>query len=152
MVNRRFCFIVFVLALVVSMLGIRGFLVFGEPKRSVAADANAVSGATEIAKQQVAIANQALRELEQLQKIGAIGKLDDTLDVWWRRLIESLRNGGGDEAALTQALKDYVEHTKANLRDTEAFRKTGQTSQMQLYDAKYQALEAESWLAEAQEK
>lgn len=152
MAIKRSCIIAAVLAGLVSASGVRAFRPFAAPERLAAADVGDKDPTIEIAKQRVTVAKQALRTLEQLQSAGAVGKLDDLFDVWWRRLIESLRDGGGDETEFVKALNDYAEHTRMNLKSTEALFKDGKTSQTQVYDAQYQALEAQSWLAEAHAK
>jgi hypothetical protein len=122
---------------------------FAESKQSDAGDSNLKDAATEIAKQQVAIARKALSTIEQLQSAGALGKLDESFDMWQRRLIESLNKVEGSEAEYLDALKKYVEHAKLNLKTTEALFKESRVSQTQLCDAQYQALDAQAWLAES---
>jgi outer membrane protein TolC len=148
MMIRRACITSFLLALGVLAFGLR-VSGFAESKQPVAGDSNLKDATTEIAKQQVAVAKKALSTIEQLQSAGALGKLDESFDIWQRRLIESLNKGGGNEAEYIDALKKHVEHAKLNLKATEALFKDNKVSQTQLCDAQYQALDAQAWLAES---
>jgi outer membrane protein TolC len=147
MMIRRAYITSFLLVLAVLALGLR-VSGFAESKQPVAEDSKLKDARTEIVKQQVAIAKKALSTIEQLQSAGALGKLDELFDIWQRRLVESL-NKSGNEAEYIDALKKYVEHEKLNLKTTEALFKDNKVTRTQLYDAQYQALDAQAWLAES---
>lgn len=146
----RVCVVILALTLGASIFGVRAFSLPTEQEQPLAGGAIEKDATAEFAKQQVAVARHALATLEQLRTAGVLGKFDDSFDVWRRRLIDALRNGGGSHADLIEALKKYAEHAKLNLKGTEALLKDGKTSQTQWYDAQYQHLEAQSWLAEEQ--
>jgi hypothetical protein len=122
-----------------SLIAQSGFGLVGQPR---AANVQIKRLPSEIAKQQAALAKEALH---------SIGEGSGTVGIWQRRLIEAIRNGGGDKLELIEALKHYVQTTRLNLKRVEGFsRNTSIGPKLReglVQDAQYQALEAELWLA-----
>jgi len=139
MFMRRNYLTVCLLAFAGSLIAQAGFGLVRQPR---AANVQIKRLPSEIAKQQAALAKEALH---------SIGEGSNTAGIWQRRLIEAIRNGGGDKLELIEALKHYVETTRLNLKRVEGFsRNTSIGPKLReglVYDARYQALEAELWLA-----
>ena len=114
-----------------------------QPRQAVAASFQVSSPPSEIAKQQATLAREALRTM---------GEYSGTAGLWHQRLIQSLRNGGGDKSELIDALKHYVETAQLHLKKVEGFSKNMSIGPKLrgglVFDARYQVLEAERWLAE----
>jgi hypothetical protein len=101
-----------------------------------------------LGKEQLALAEQALKDLDLLSRDGQVGIADRSFILWSRRQIEALRASGAGEAEMIAALESYVDRLKKHERHTEAFSQKAQATRVDLLDARYQRLEAEIWLAE----
>jgi hypothetical protein len=148
MVNRRFCATALVLVAGLSVLEIRGFGIFGEARQSLAADAiNAKDNGADIAKQEIALAKEALMLITQAEKQGQANLGSHDVPIWSRRLVEATRKSGATKTEVMQEIKDHLVRMDERVELVKALRQAARATQTDVLNAQYEALEARAWLA-----
>jgi len=120
-----------------------------EVAKAAEPEPEAIKPRSDLAHERIQVARKALEVLEDQQRNGIIPPSDPRIDLWRRRLVETLREPGGDRAELIAALQDY----RNQLKSEEAFMQEqvdrGQKTIADQLEARYRVLEAETWLVEA---
>jgi hypothetical protein len=148
MVKRLTCATAVVLALGLSIFGFRGFGLPGQPEQAAAADANADPSRPEMLKEQIEIAQTALKTLLQLKQQGQVSADSPNFSMWSRRLVEAVRKQGGDKRGLTEALEQHVVLMKSNVEIAKRLFQASASTKEAVLDAQYGLLEAQLSLAE----
>jgi hypothetical protein len=99
-----------------------------------------------LAKEQLKMSREALKQLDILYKRGELNRTDPRFALWSRREVEALRASGAGNAELVAALEAYVRTMRARVKATEELVKRDQATRVDLLDAQYNTLEAEMWL------
>jgi hypothetical protein len=93
----------------VSVLEIRGVGIFGEARQSLAADAiNVKDNGADLAKQEIALAKEALTTLALEEKQGQADLGSHDIFIWSRRLVEATRKSGAAKAEVMREIKDHL--------------------------------------------
>ncbi|MBX6315327.1 MAG: hypothetical protein IRY99_20805 [Isosphaeraceae bacterium] len=106
----------------------------------------------ELAEARIRVAKQALKTLQDRIPSGNISPDDPRFALWLRRIVETRRELGSDKAELIAAIQAYWEQTKKDEVAAERAYQNRESSLTRLLEARYHALQAESWLAEAMAK
>jgi hypothetical protein len=105
-----------------------------------------------IAEEQLKLADQALRDLDALYKKGAMrGEMPNAnpgFALWERRKIDALRASGASKAEIVAALEVHTKRMKDQVRYIETAFAKNVVGRVDVFDAKYSALEAEMWLSQ----
>jgi hypothetical protein len=147
MLNRRLWPTVLLPIAGLLSLEILGLGSFGSAEQSVAAapsDAN--EGTVDIARQEIALAKEALEIFTQLEQQGRADS--DSVSIWSRRLVEATRKSGASKPDVVQALKDHIARMDQRVEIMKARRQSARTTMTAVLNAQYEALEARAWLAE----
>ncbi|MGO9470881.1 MAG: hypothetical protein ACLQVF_42860 [Isosphaeraceae bacterium] len=99
-----------------------------------------------LAQEQLALARQALKGLDQMYKNGDVSLDDPRIAVWERRQDEAVRDAGTSRAEFIAALEDYVTRMRNRQRIVEERHRAARVAFVDVLDAKYRVLEAEMWL------
>ncbi len=148
MVKQLTCATAVALALGLSIFGFQGVGLPGQPEQAAAADANANPTRPEMVKEQIEIAQAALKNLIQLKQQGQVAADSPNISLWSRRLVEALRKQGGDKRALTEALEQHVALMKSNVEVAKKLVSANVATREAVFDAQYGLLEAQMSLAE----
>ncbi len=152
MVTRRFCAIALVLVLGLFVLGSYGFGLFSEAKRSFAADVNANESATDIAKQEMALARDALNLIAEYEKNVRATAGSNEAVIWSRRLVEAARKSGATKAEIIWTIKQHQARMSSRVALLRSYVQAGQATPIELLNGQYEALEAKAWLEEVEGK
>ncbi len=99
-----------------------------------------------LAQEQLALARQALKGLDQMHKNGNLSPDNPRIASWERRQVEAVRDAGASRAEFTAALEGYVARMRDRQQLVEQLHRTARVSFVEVLDAKYRVLEAEMWL------
>jgi outer membrane protein TolC len=110
------------------------------------ADAPRDDASRKLAEAQLALAQQAISDLDQLCKSGEASFADPRFALWDRRQVEALRALGMPKPELLKALKSNLERHRSLASHAEQAFKSGQATHIDVLDAQYAALQAEMWL------
>lgn len=153
MMNRPLCAAVLVLVAGLSILEIRGFGRFGIATQSLAADEkHSKDNEADIAKQEMALASEALPVVTQLEKQGRSDPGSHAVSIWSRRLLEATRKSGATKAEVMQAIKDHLARMDERVEALKARQQSDRGTELEVLNARYDALEAKAWLAAAQKE
>jgi outer membrane protein TolC len=99
-----------------------------------------------LAQEQLGLARQALSDLDRMVKGGEVSSYDPRFGVWDRRQVEAVRDAGANRAEFLAALEGYMKRLRDRQRLVEEAFRQGQASRLDVHEAKYRVLEAETWL------
>ncbi len=101
-----------------------------------------------IARQQLALIDQALALAHDLYQNARIDIANGTFSMWGRRRLETLRKAGAGKAEIVTALEKYINY----ITDLEAIAKArvaaARSTPLDVYETKFHRMEAEIWLNE----
>lgn len=108
----------------------------------------------ELREARLKVAREALDNLNRRVRAGLLSAGDGSIVDWWNRIAETHRDmEGGDPEEVLADLRSYID---ASRRAQAVFEERLASGQIQnrdtVFKARYRVLEAESWLAEAQQK
>jgi translation initiation factor 2B subunit (eIF-2B alpha/beta/delta family) len=135
-----------VITAVVGVLGVCGEI---RTARMYAADANESS--VSVAKQQKALAENALQVLTNLENQGRLDVGTGQVARWSRRLVEATRKSGATKAEAAEALKQHQARMDERVLRIQKRLESAKATQLDVWNAKYEALEAKMWIQEDQE-
>ena len=151
MFDRRLCVTALVLIVGVFVLEIRDIGNLGASAQALAADPkNAKDSRVDIAKQEIALAKEALQVAKQLEKRAQTDS--SNVSVWSRRLVEATRKSGATKPEVVQAIKDHLVRMDERVELMKARKQAARAVETEVLSARYDALEARAWLAEEQEE
>jgi hypothetical protein len=101
-----------------------------------------------LARQQLALINEALAALHQLGRNGGTSLSDPSFSLWGRRLLETLRKTGAGKAEIVAALEKYFDIQKQEEAMAEFQHKSARVTQLVVFDVRFRRMEAEMWLNE----
>jgi hypothetical protein len=101
-----------------------------------------------LAREQLALIDQALAALHQLARNFRISLADPSFSLWGRRRLETLRKTGAGKAEIVAALEKYINSLKEDEAIVEGMRRSARATQVDVYDVQFRRLEAEIWLNE----
>ncbi len=99
-----------------------------------------------IARQQLALIDQALAMLHQLAQNARIRFSDPRFSLWARRKVETLRKTGAGKAEIVAALESYINRLKQEEAITDNEHQAGRATQVDVHDVRFRRMEAEIWL------
>ena len=105
---------------------------------------------TSIAKQEKAIAEEALKRLTDPEARGQDSVGD--LAKWSRRLVEATRKSGASNADFVAAIEQHIARMDARVKAVRQLHEAALMTHCDLLDAEYEALEAKAWLLDEQRK
>ncbi len=101
-----------------------------------------------LARQQVALVDQAWATLNQMGRNARISIADPSFSVWGRREVETLRKAGAGKAEMVAALEKYISTLKEHEAIANVRREAARGTLVEVYDVQFRQLEAEIWLNE----
>jgi hypothetical protein len=99
-----------------------------------------------LAREQLALARQALQSLDQMYRSGDVPLEEASIAVWERRQVEAVRDAGTSRAEFIAALERYVTRMRNRQQIVEERHRAAGAAFVGVLDAKYRVLEAEMWL------
>jgi hypothetical protein len=108
----------------------------------------AVAANQALAKEQLALIDQALAMLDRLYESGTVRYSDPRFSLWARRKVETLRKMGAAKAEIVAALESYINRLKQEAAGTENDHQSARATQVDVHDVRFRRLEAEIWLNE----
>jgi hypothetical protein len=129
---------------VVALAGVPAPAASDPPAEKAASDPLAVN--KQLAREQIEMARQALKDLDLLHQKGEVPIFDPQFPRWMRREVKAVRASGADKAEMVAALEGYVKRLKDLATAADAAFKKDLISRIDVADAKYRVLEAEMWL------
>jgi hypothetical protein len=99
-----------------------------------------------LAREQLALIDNAVADLQRLARLGEIRFGDPAFSLWGRRRLEALRTAGAGKAEIVAALEKYVDGMKTEEAMAQTMYKDGQLTRVDLYDIQFRRREAEVWL------
>jgi hypothetical protein len=115
---------------------------------TVGADDQRTDTSVSLAKQEKAIAEEALKLLTDLEKQGQLSAGQADLPKWSRRLVEATRKSGATKAEILAAIKQHVSRMNDRLKVVKRLHEAATVTQEVLLNAQYEALEATSWVGD----
>jgi hypothetical protein len=101
-----------------------------------------------LAREQLALIDNALAVLHQQYQSARAGITYASFSVWERRRLETIRKTGAGKAEIVAALEEYINTLKQEEEAAEAMVQNGRGTQVSVYDARFRRMEAESFLNE----
>ena len=102
-----------------------------------------------LAREQLALIDQALARLDELYQTSRINSpTDPSFSLWRRRRAETLRKTGAGKAEMVAALEKYINSLKQEEAIAEGLRQSDRGSVLAVYDVRFRRMEAEIWLNE----
>ena len=101
-----------------------------------------------LAREQLALIDQALAMLDRLYQNATIRFSDPRFSLWARRKVETLRKAGAGKAEIVAALESYIDRLKQEEAVTENEHQAARATQVDVHDVRFRRLEAEIWLNE----
>lgn len=123
--------IIFVIA-----LGIEGFRANGADDRQTAS--------ISLAKQEKAIAEEALKLLTTLESQGQLNVTVGEVPRWSRRLVEATHKSGASQAEIAEAIKQHIGRMEQRLNRLKKLYEAQAATYGDVLNAKYEALEAQA--------
>jgi hypothetical protein len=102
----------------------------------------------DIARQQVALIDEAEATLRQLARHGKMDIADSSFSLWGSRRLEALRRAGAGKAEIVAALEKYIAILKEDEALAESLKQSARGTQLTVYDIQFRRMEAEIWLNE----
>jgi hypothetical protein len=99
-----------------------------------------------LARQQLALADEALAMLHQLARNGRTSISSPAFSLWGRRRMEALRKAGAGKAEIVAALEKEIDSLKQEEALAEAQHQAARATQVDVYDVRFRRMEAEIWL------
>jgi hypothetical protein len=112
------------------------------------ADAPDLAANRALAREQLALIDQALAMLDGMYRTARIRLSDPRFSLWARRKVETLRKTGAGKAEMVAALESYINRLKLEEAVTEKEHQAAQATQVDVHDVRFRRLEAEIWLNE----
>ena len=100
-----------------------------------------------LARQQLALIDEAWAMLEVLPQNGRIEIDGGTIGLWGRRRLEALRRAGAGKAEIVAALEKYINNLK-RWRRLPKLEKPARVTPLDVYEIQFLRMEAEIWLNE----
>ena len=113
-----------------------------------AADAKAAPAGVELAKEQVKVAEKALKMATELENNGQLLVGLNEVPKWSRRLAEGVKRSGATRPLAIEAVKDHVARMERRLALMKKLNDAGIATPIDLYNGQYDVLEAKAWLEE----
>jgi len=104
------------------------------------------------AKNRSALARESLRLLDERLKVGELSFSDPRFYTWSRRMIEAYDSRPAGDADRIAAIKSHVDRMREELHRASRAHETGRFTTLDVNEAKFRLLEAETWLAKAESK
>ena len=147
MITRLFCgtTVVFVLGGLICGLGF-GF--FSEGKQTIAVEINARESGTEIAKKEIALANEALKHIAELQKQDQGSAGLQSIPVWSHRLVEATRKSGATKPEIIEAVKQHLARMDQRVVQAKRLYEAALGPRLDVLNAQFEAMEAKALLDE----
>jgi hypothetical protein len=124
---------------------------FGASAQSFAADAkNPKDNGDETAKQEIALAKEALPVVTKPENQGRTDPGSHAVSIWSRRLVEATCRSGATKAEITQAIKEHLVRMNERIEIMKARQQSARATELDVLNARYEALEARACLAEQQ--
>jgi RNA polymerase sigma-70 factor (ECF subfamily) len=101
-----------------------------------------------LAREQLALIDEALAMLNRLAQNGQLGFADPSFSLWGRRKLETLRTVGAGKAEIVAAVEKYINDLKQEEAMADARLKSAAGTQVDVHDVRYRRLEAEIFLNE----
>jgi hypothetical protein len=105
----------------------------------------------DIAKQQMALAEQALKDMTVLESTGQASPSLRDVPRWSRRFLEATRRSGASKADIVDAARQHVARMDSRVERLKRMLEAETVVTNELFDAEYEALEAKRLLVEAQD-
>jgi hypothetical protein len=99
-----------------------------------------------LARNQLALIDEAEALLRRRAEAGEILFSDPVFSLWGRRRLESLRISGAEKAEIVAALEKYADRIKTDEAIAQKLHEAGRLARVDLYDVNFRRLEAEIWL------
>ena len=107
-----------------------------------------IAASQALAREQLAIIDKALALLHNLAQNGRVGISDASFSVWGRRKLETIRKTGAGKTEIVAALEEYINTLKQEEATAEELAKSGRSTEVGVYDARFRRIEAEIFLNE----
>jgi hypothetical protein len=101
-----------------------------------------------LAKQQLAVIDVALAELNQRVQDGKANRAAPPFTLWERRRMETLRRAGAGKAEMVAALEKYVDGLKGREAIAQELYQNARLAHDDVCEIQYRRMEAEIWLNE----
>jgi len=122
----------------VAVLGVQGLQVVGADDQR--------TSAVSLAKQEMALAEDALKFTTNLEARGQLSIGLGAVPRWSRRLVEATRRSGASHAELAEAIKQHVARMERRLDVVTKQQEAAVATYGEVLDAKYEVLEAQALL------
>jgi outer membrane protein TolC len=96
-----------------------------------------------LAEAQLALARQAISELDRLHQSGELSLASPQFALWEHRQVDALRLMGTDKPQTVKALEELLKRQRTRFQAAEQAYKSGQTNHVEVLEAQYAVLEAE---------
>jgi hypothetical protein len=116
--------------------------------RAVGADDQRTDTSVSLAKQEKAIAEEALKLSTELENQGQLNVGRADVPKWSRRLVEATRKSGASKAEVAAAIEQHVSRMDNRLKVVKRLYEAVLVTHGDLLNAQYEALEARSWAGE----
>jgi hypothetical protein len=101
-----------------------------------------------LAREQLALIDNALALLHSFAQNGRVDISDASFSVWRRRKLETIRKTGAGKAEIVAALEQHINTLKQEEETAEVMVKSARGTQVGVYDIRYRRMEAEMFLNE----
>lgn len=119
------------------------------PRPNVGADTvPEIAANRTLAREQVALADEALTMLQALARNSRVSIGDPAFSLWERRWVEALRRTGAGKAEMVAALEKYIERLKEAEEIAKARHQSARGTLVEVHDVKFRLTEAAIWLNE----
>ncbi len=118
------------------------------PKAGAAAAVPDMAANRALAREQLALIDQALDMLDERARTGSISIADPAFSLWGRRRLESLHKAGAGKAEIVAALEKDIKRLEQEEAIAKNLMESARGTQLGVHDVHYRRLEAEIWLNE----
>ena len=101
-----------------------------------------------LARQQLALIDEALAMLHQLARNANISIADPAFSLWELRRMEALRKAGAGKAEIVAAIEKHINNLKQDEALAKARKESARGTEVEIRDVQFRQLEAEIWLNE----
>ena len=101
-----------------------------------------------IAREQLALIDQAWTMLHSLARNNRLSINDPSLSLWGRRRLETLRKAGAGKAEIVAALEKYINDLERVQAVAKARQEAARATPLGVYEIQFLRMEAEIWLNE----
>lgn len=116
------------------------------PNSTVSAESALAPADEEIAKQEAAVASEALTLLNRTDEQSLTSVESREVTMWSRRLVEATRRSGASKEDLSEILSQHLARVNKQRELIQRLYKHGVASRLDVLDAEYEALDAKSLL------